>query len=352
MNLFLRLKKTVALENEFTVESVKEERKILRNRIFSVNEQSFEQLACDIFTYQARYNPLYFKWLNALHINYKAIQKVNEIPFLPIRFFKEHSVQCPPTESAHVFESSGTTGMEPSRHYVSELDLYRESFMKGFTLQYGNPENYIILALLPGYLERNNSSLVYMMDELIRTSKNPLSGFYLDNVAGLLHVLEQCKTQNLSVWLIGVSFALLDFSELHPPWWEKLTVVETGGMKGRRKEPVRDELHAMFRKAWNEKLTIHSEYGMTELLSQAWLDERNRFVPPPWMQVRVADTNDPLSQLPDGETGSLQIIDLANLDSCSFIATADLGRRYSDGSFDVLGRFDHSDIRGCNLLIA
>lgn len=251
-----------------------------------------------------------------------------------------------------VFESSGTSGTDPSFHHVADASLYQKSFSTAFHHFYGNPAKYCILALLPAYLERSGSSLVYMMDQLITESKHPQSGFYLNNLEELSLILQKRNEDRTPTLLVGVSFALLELAEKHPMiLGENSLVMETGGMKGRRKEMVRSELHEQLKMAFGLN-TIHSEYGMTELNSQAYSKGDGIFQSPPWMKVVVRDPNDPLSLLPAGQSGGINIIDLANLNSCSFIATADLGKVFEDGSFEVLGRFDHSDIRGCNLLLA
>ena len=254
-------------------------------------------------------------------------------------------------EAEAVFESSGTTGKTPSRHHVANIQLYRENFLRNFNAFYGSPEELCILALLPSYLERESSSLVYMMNQLIQWSKHADSGFYLDQLGELSAILGKRNNDRHPTLLLGVSFALLDLAEQNPiSLWNNISVMETGGMKGRRKDLVRSELHRVLKEAFGVG-NIHSEYGMTELLSQAYSDGDGLFRPPPWMNVLVRDPNDPLSLLPPGQSGGINIIDLANIYSCSFIATGDLGKVHEDGSFEVLGRYDHSDIRGCNLLI-
>lgn len=303
-----------------------------------------------VFRYQAKYNPVYSAWLDALQKDPFQVGSPEEIPFLPIRFFKEQRVFTTEIEQQITFSSSGTTGITTSSHLVAEALLYQESFLKGFEREYGNPAEYVILGLLPAYLERPGSSLVYMTQGLIDQSQHPESGFYLNNLNELSTVLQHLKERNQKVWLIGVSFALLDLAEQEPPVWPELTVVETGGMKGRRKEMIREELHQTILKTW-PVAHIHSEYGMTELLSQAWLGDTGRFHCPPWMDVCIRDMNDPFCLLGVEKSGGLNVIDLANLDSCSFISTQDLGKRWEDGTFDVLGRFDNSDLRGCNLMI-
>jgi len=320
--------------------------------IFKVkNEETFRATALEVFYYQARHTPVYKDYLASLGVDLASVKEPEEIPFLPIEFFKSHKVMVEWKNAELIFESSGTTGSEPSKHHVADTSLYRESFLRSFYGFYGSPEDLCILALLPSYLERPGSSLVYMMDHLIRWSKHPDSGFYLENLEELASVLKQRNNDQHPTLLLGVSFALLDLAEKHPlSLWDHIRVMETGGMKGRREEMVRSELHAQLKEAFGCS-AIHSEYGMTELLSQAYSSGEGRFTCPPWMKVLVRDPNDPLSLQPPGQSGGLNIIDLANLNSCSFISTGDLGKIHEDGSFEVLGRFDHSDIRGCNLLI-
>jgi len=323
-----------------------------RKKIFRIkDEETFRATALEVFHFQSASLPVYRGYLEALRVNAKDVRAVAQIPFLPVDFFKSHSIISEGLKAERVFVSSGTTHSKPSRHPVADTSLYRESFMKGFSLFYGNPEELCILALLPSYLEREGSSLVYMMDHLSRKSKHPQSGFYLNNLEELSGILKLRNKDRHPTLLLGVSFALLELAEQFPQvLGENITVMETGGMKGRRKEMIRDELHKVLKEAFG-LASIHSEYGMTELLSQAWSKGQGVFKTPPWMEVLVRDPNDPLSLLDFGQSGGLNIIDLANLDSCSFIATGDLGRRFEDGSFEILGRFDHSDVRGCNLLL-
>ena len=321
--------------------------------IFKVKDsKTFRATALEVFYYQARHTPVYRDYLKTLDISPSSIRKPEQIPFLPIEFFKSHEVRIGWKQAEVVFESSGTTGTTPSRHHVADSSLYRESFLRSFYGFYGSPEDLCILALLPSYLERKSSSLVYMMDHLIKWSKHPDSAFYLDKLEDLASVLDRRNKDENPTLLVGVSFALLDLSEKHPrKLGDHIALMETGGMKGRREELVRGELHARLNQAFGKNY-IHSEYGMTELLSQAYSKGEGIFRCPPWMKVLVRDPNDPLSLVPHGQSGGLNIIDLANLNSCSFIATADLGKAHEDGSFEVLGRFDHSDLRGCNLLIS
>ncbi|MDF1573946.1 MAG: acyltransferase [Bacteroidales bacterium] len=315
------------------------------------NEETFRAAALEVFHYQSKHSPVYRDYLAALKINPYQIIKAEDIPFLPIEFFKSHTVLAEGKDAEVIFESSGTSGVSPSRHHVADTGLYRESFLRSFNASYGSPEELCILALLPSYLERESSSLVYMMNQLIRWSKHSDSGFYLDQMKELSAILQKRNNDHHPTLLLGVSFALLDLAEKHPMSLERnITVMETGGMKGRRKEMVRGELHEALMHAFNLD-AVHSEYGMTELLSQAYSRGQGLFHPPPWMKILIRDPNDPFSLLPAGQSGGINIIDPANLYSCSFIATGDLGKTHEDGSFEVLGRFDHSDIRGCNLLV-
>jgi len=324
----------------------------LREEIFKISdEKTFRATALEVFHFQAKHTPVYRNYLAALGTDPSQIKEVEEIPFLPIEFFKSHTVLAEGMEAEVIFESSGTTGTSPSRHHVADLGLYRESFLRSFNACYGSPEDLCILALLPSYLERESSSLVYMMNQLIGWSKHSDSGFYLDQLAELSAILQKRNNDSQATLLLGVSFALLDLAEQHPlSLWKNISVMETGGMKGRRQELVRSELHQALTEAF-EVSNIHSEYGMTELLSQAYSAGEGLFLTPRWMKVLIRDPNDPLTLLSPGQSGGINIIDLANLHSCSFIATGDLGKVYEDGSFEVLGRYDHSDIRGCNLLI-
>ncbi len=320
--------------------------------IFTINDQiTFRALSLKVFLYQARHTPVYGEYLNKLKIDPRQITALEEIPFLPVEFFKTHTVIADGQKAEAIFESSGTTAQIPALHPIADVSLYKESFTKGFSSFYGAPEKYCIVALLPSYLQRSGSSLVYMMDQLIGQTQHPESGFYLDNLEELSALLQRRNTDGHPTLLVGVSYALLDLAERGPlKLKDHIIMMETGGMKGRRKEMVRGELHEALRKAFGLE-NIHSEYGMTELLSQAYSSGKGLFRTPPWMKVLVRDPNDPFSLLQAGQTGALNIIDLANLYSCSFIATGDLGKTYADGGFEILGRFDHSDIRGCNLMV-
>jgi len=318
--------------------------------IFSINDADFEEAALSVFQYQAVHNDVYKKYLYHLGKKAKNVSAVPEIPFLPIEFFKRHVIQSGTFHAEAVFGSSGTTGSSTSRHYVKDLGHYKNSFSAAFKLFYGNPHRYCILALLPSYLEREGSSLVYMMQGLIEQSRHPRSGFYLHEHEKLATVLRELEQAAQPTILIGVSFALLDFIEKYQLALTHTHVMETGGMKGRREEMIREELHSKLKKGFGlEK--IHSEYGMTELLSQSYSRGDGIFNTPPWMRVYIRDLYDPFEFMPDGRTGAVNIIDLANIHSCAFLQTSDLGRRVADGSFELLGRSDNSDIRGCNLLL-
>jgi len=322
-------------------------------KIFKISDRkTFRDAALEVFHYQAKHCPVYRDYLAALKTDPSQITEIEEIPFLPIEFFKSHTVLSEGKKAEVIFESSGTTGTNPSKHHVADAGLYRESFLRSFYAFHGSPEELCILALLPSYLERKSSSLVYMMDHLIRWSKHEDSGFYLDQLDELSAILQKRNGDGQATLLMGVSFALLDLAEKHPmPLWNNIRVMETGGMKGRRQEMVRSELHQQLKEAF-ELENVHSEYGMTELLSQAYSEGEGLFYAPPWMNILIRDPNDPLALLPPGRSGGINIIDLANIYSCSFIATGDLGKVYEDHSFEVLGRYDHSDIRGCNLLVS
>ncbi len=322
-----------------------------KHKIFNVTPDGFEALALEIFAFQYRQNPLYRAYADALGRQPGNTSSMREIPFLPIRFFKSHDVKTTDFVPEAVFESSGTTGMQSSRHLVKDLSVYEESFLRSFRLFYGDIKDYNILALLPSYLERQGSSLVYMAEQLIRLSASPYSRFYLDDTAGLLQALAETEsaTGERKNLLLGVTFALLDLAVPEPLSLCNTIVMETGGMKGRRKEMVRTEVHELLR----QKLGvphIHSEYGMTELLSQAYSSGEGIFRCPPWMQIWVRDEEDPL-QVKENGAGAVNVVDLANIYSCSFIATEDAGRVSADGSFEILGRLDGSDLRGCSLMV-
>ena len=370
------------------------------DKVFGVKEEGFEALALDIFRFQSENNPVYTAYLQALKINPQEVRSIGQIPFLPVSFFKSHEIKTTLFDPEAVFESSGTSGSINSRHLVKEISLYEESFLKGFELFYGPVKDWCIIGLLPSYLERKDSSLVYMVDKLIGLCEHPQSDFYLDEYEKLFAVLNELEKHQQKTLLIGVTFALLDFAEKFSLLHRHTVVMETGGMKGRREEMIREEVHAILKKSFSLE-HIHSEYGMTELLSQAYSKGEGIFNCPPWMKVLVRDDEDPLNvqslvdsreslvrssesgvqsresigrhRLADGDagiksqvqgnrlttndsrlttlTGAINIIDLANIYSCSFIATDDVGKIYPDGSFEVLGRMDGSDLRGCSLMV-
>lgn len=313
--------------------------------------EEFEKLSLLIFQKQYLQIPVYRSFVDALNINPQEVLKIEDIPFMPIEFFKDYRVLAENEDAELIFKSSGTTGMQRSQHFVKSAKVYEESFIKGFEYFYGPISDYIFLALLPSYLENGDSSLVYMADHLIKLSKHKDSGFYLNDYSKIVEKLHQLNSSNKRVMLLGVSYALLDLVELQSINFPLLTIMETGGMKGRRKEMVREELHETISNGFGVN-KIHSEYGMTELLSQAYSKGNGVFSCPPWMKIMIRDVNDPLSLLEDGKSGAINIIDLANIHSVSFLATKDLGKITAPNEFQILGRFDNSDIRGCNLLIA
>jgi phenylacetate-coenzyme A ligase PaaK-like adenylate-forming protein len=323
----------------------------IETRIFHIRTKTdFQQLALEIFRFQYDRNPVYRKFADSLGAKPSNIKSYEEIPFLPIEFFKTQRVVCGDFSPEVIFESSGTTGMTTSRHYVKKLSLYEKSLLQGFRFFFGHPEGYVFLALLPSYLERTGSSLVHMADLLIRLSGKKESGFYLHDYKELARQLTSLKKRKQKVLLLGVTYALLDLTEQFPVRFPELIIMETGGMKGKRREMVREELHAILQKSFGVP-NIYSEYGMTELLSQAYSKGKGIFTTPPWMKVMIRDVNDPLSYVAQGKSGGINVIDFANLYSCSFIATQDLGKLHTRDRFEVLGRFDNSDVRGCNLLV-
>ncbi len=311
--------------------------------------QAFNEIALQVFNYQYHNNLLYREFCQLIGRSPEKVKVFQDIPFLPISFFKSHQVTCfEAVWAERVYTSSGTTGQQTSRHFVRKYADYRLSFEKSFELFYGNIADYCVLALLPNYLEREGSSLVEMAKDLIAKSGHSDSGFYLNNLGQLAETINRLQEQKIV--LLGVTYALLDLSDLGPFHWPNVIVMETGGMKGKRKELVREELHAALKLGFGVE-NIHSEYGMTELLSQAYSSGNGIFNCPPWMKILTRDINDALTLRKDEKTGGINVIDLANIDSCSFIATQDLGRVYSNQSFEILGRFDNSDVRGCNLMI-
>ena len=319
--------------------------------IFDINsEAAFTKKALELFKFQFEENPVYRSFCDLLYKHPSDVQKLEDIPFLPIEFFKTHKVVSSKKEIQQTFTSSGTTGNVVSQHHVADLNIYKISFQKGFSHFYGNVKDYTILALLPSYLERKGSSLIYMVEDMIQESKHPKSGFYLNDLDALKQTLLELETSGQKTLLIGVSYALLDLVEFHQFDLKHTIIMETGGMKGHRKELIKSELHAILKKGFGVD-KIHSEYGMTELLSQAYSKGDGLFSTPPWMKVLIRDPEDALTILGEKKYGGLNIIDLANINSCAFIATQDLGKIHENSTFEVLGRFDQSDIRGCNLMV-
>ena len=311
------------------------------------NDHQFEKLALELFNYQFSSNNIYQKYCLSLKKTPENVNSLNKIPFLPISFFKTHEVKAGNYTASVVFTSSGTTGTEKSRHFVKDKYVYEKTFEKAFELFYNQPEDYVIMGLLPSYLEREGSSLVYMVAHLIEGSQDPLSGFYLNNYRELVDSLNNYQGKK-QILLIGVSYALLDLCEHYDLDLSKCIVMETGGMKGKRKEMTKATLHEKLKSSLN-LLSVHSEYGMTELMSQAYSKGDGIFQTPPWMKVLIREYNDPFNYI-EGKTGGLNVIDLANIDSCAFIETEDLGKLHTQG-FEVIGRLDTADLRGCNLLV-
>jgi phenylacetate-coenzyme A ligase PaaK-like adenylate-forming protein len=323
----------------------------IEKQIFNIkSEEDFNTKALKIFHFQYAQNSVYHQFVDELGMNTATVKNYREIPFLPIGFFKSHKVVSGDFKAEAGFQSSGTSGKTTSHHFVKSIRLYEQSILQGFNLFFGKPENYVFLMLLPSYFEHTGSSLVHMADLLIRLSNDENSGFYLHNYDKLAAILIRLKRQKKKVILLGVTYALLDMAERFPLDFPGLILMETGGMKGKRREMVREELHATLQSAFGVE-NIFSEYGMTELLSQAYSKGRGVFSTPPWMKVLIRDINDPLSLMPEGKSGGINVIDLTNIHSCSFIATQDLGKLHAPSDFEVLGRFDNSDVRGCNLLV-
>lgn len=324
---------------------------ITQEDIFNIgSKKEFEKITMKVFRYQYENVPVYQSFCQLLKRTPKEVKSIQTIPFLPIQFFKSHKILVKDQQEKEVFTSSGTTGMQTSKHFVSDLSTYEQSFRLAFSQFYGNIEDYCVLALLPSYLERDGSSLIYMVNDLIVSSQHAESGFYLNNYQELASKLKKLDESGQNILLIGVTYALLDLIELEQFQLKNTIIMETGGMKGKRKELIREELHTILCNGFGVT-TIHSEYGMTELLSQGYSLGNGIFECPNWMQIVIRDTEDALSLLENGKTGGINVIDLANMNSCSFIATQDLGKKYDNQTFEVLGRFDNSDIRGCNLLV-
>ncbi len=319
--------------------------------IFEIRtDAEFDALALEVFQHQYNSNAVYREFCQHIGLSDREVNHIRDIPYLPVSLFKSRRIVSGNRLEEVVFTSSGTTGVNPSRHFVTDLSLYRRSFQKTFEFFYGPVSDYCILALLPSYLEREGSSLVYMVNDLITNSGHPQSGFYLDDYDTLAENLNKLDHEGQRVLLIGVSFALLELASKYKFQLKNSLVMETGGMKGRGPELIREELHLRLGSIFGLD-RIHSEYGMTEMLTQAYSKGLGSYKTPPWLKVVLRDTDDPFVLIGPGRTGGVNIIDLANFNSCSFLATQDLGRVHTDGSFEIIGRFDHSDIRGCNLMV-
>lgn len=324
---------------------------ITKEEIFQISsKKEFEKMALKVFRHQYDHNFVYNQFCNLLNKNKSNVKSLTEIPFLPIQFFKSHQVLSSSAPVQQTFTSSGTTGMITSQHLITDTTWYEESYRKAFAQFYGNIEDYAVLALLPSYLDRQGSSLIYMVKDLIDSSNHSESGFYLNNYNELAAKIIELDNAGQNVLLIGVTYALLDLIEIQNFELKNTIIMETGGMKGKRKEMIREELHQLLCEGFGVS-SIHSEYGMTELLSQAYSLGDGVFECPNWMHILIRDTEDALTYVEVQKTGGINVIDLANYNSCSFIATQDLGKKYPNNSFEVLGRFDNSDIRGCNLMV-
>jgi len=319
------------------------------DKIFNVDDKNFEQIAFEVFQFQYINNNIYKSYCDLLKKTPSNIGDISGIPFLPISFFKSHSVMCT-KKYDKVFHSSGTTNENLSKHYVSDINIYEQSFLKNFIDNYGDPKDYVILGLLPNYMENENSSLIYMVNNLIELSESNDSGFFLKEYDFIIEKMKSLARENKKIILIGVSYALLDLTESKNLNFENTIIIETGGMKGRRREMIKKELHETLKERTGLK-KIHSEYGMTELLSQAYSKGDGIFSCPNWMRVYIRDINDPNFLYSNNKSGGINIIDLANINSCSFIATEDMGSLHKNGNFEIMGRIDHTDTRGCNLLV-
>lgn len=324
---------------------------ITTDTIFNIQSSAeFESVSLELFKFQFQNNPVYRSFCDLLYRHPSDVKRLEEIPFLPIQFFKTHQLLSNTEPVEKIFSSSGTSGANTSQHYVTDLKIYEKSFRKGFQQFYAKVEDFVVLALLPSYLEREGSSLIYMVEDFIARSSHAESGFYLNNYSELHDLLTSLEAQNKKTLLIGVSYALLDLVERYQFQLKNTIVMETGGMKGRRKEMIREELHDILKSGFGVK-HIHSEYSMTELLSQAYSKGNGLFKSPNWMKILVRDPKDAMTILSHGQSGGINVIDLANINSCAFIATQDLGKSYGNGTFEITGRFDNSDIRGCNLMV-
>lgn len=319
--------------------------------IFNSKSFDFTEKAIELFYFQFLNNTTYRDYCKLIDCSPHKVNSLEKIPFLPISAFKTHPIKTGNFVAETVFNSSGTTGVQTSQHAVKDISIYENSFTIGFESLYGNIEEYCVLGLLPSYLERKGSSLIYMVNHFIQKSNHPSSGFFLNNTKELFEILSHLRNTNQKTLLIGVSFGLLNFAEEYTlPYHENLIVMETGGMKGRRKELIREELHEQLKKGFSTA-NIHSEYGMTELLSQAYSKGEGKFQTPPWMKILIRQQDDPFNWAETGKVGAINVIDLANIHSCAFIQTEDLGKKHEDQSFEVLGRFDASEVRGCNLMV-
>lgn len=321
-----------------------------KSNVFRINNQNFEQHALELFHFQYNNNKTYREYVQYLNVRPDDVKVIEKIPFLPIQFFKHHEIKTGNFTPQHVFESSGTSGGSTSKHYIEDLEYYKKISTHIFTSFFGRIEDSIIIGLLPSYLERNNSSLVYMVNQFINISTNDHSGFYLDNIDLLAKKLKSLTKEKTNVFLFGVTFALLELADLFQFDMNKLTILETGGMKGRGKELIREDLHQKLKRSFQTN-KVSSEYGMTELLSQAYLQSDGFFHSPPWMKVTIREIHDPFTFAKDRQIGVINVIDLANVHSCAFIETEDLGLLDGYG-FKVIGRLDNSDLRGCNLLLS
>lgn len=330
--------------------SFKQQQEYLRDAVHAVTEENFVPLALSVFRFQAKFNPLYREYLQLLGTNVMEIDNIYDIPALPIQFFKSHKIKTGDWSDKMTFTSSGTSGNTTSRHFVKEPDFYLKNCEFIWKENYGKVEEYCVIALLPAYLEREGSSLILMAEDFIKKSKYEQSGFFLYDTEKLIKIIKDCQEKSIPTVLLGVTFALLDLAEKEAVDLSNIIVMETGGMKGRRKEVTRKEMHQFLCKSFNIN-EIHSEYGMTELFSQAYSKGGGIFQPSSTLRIYTREVTDPLAQQKHGKTGVINLIDLANFNTCSFIATDDLGRTYEDGSFEILGRLDASDIRGCNLLV-
>lgn len=317
--------------------------------MYRVNDQNFNEQALSLFHYQAQHNPVYATFLKGLGVRPDSINDLYDIPFMPIAFFKNHKIKTGEWQTETIFTSSGTTGITTSTHEVADLNFYLAHAERTFEFFFGKITDYHFLALLPSYLERKNSSLVAMIDHFIKRSQSPVSGFYLNDTDKLISDLNTLRSDSRKTILWGVTFALLDLAERNNLDLSHCLVFETGGMKGRRKEIIRGELHAILRKEFNIP-TVYSEYGMTELLSQAYTHGSDSFTCPPWLKILGREVTDPMHKGLFGEVSGVNVVDLANWHSIAFIETEDLGKVHENGSFEILGRFDNSDLRGCNLL--